>query len=477
MSTNASTQSARPIFLLALIGVCAALGLPGAEALSIVPIGDPEPRSNFGAPLEDEDVILHGVGQKRELSMANYSGAMPADLQPLIWMHYFKLHPELTAQHAREFVARQALTLRRYPGEKRLQVSLSFDGHRTGFSGKQYTGIGEQADEGYYDEIVEALAESLGELQTPVYVRIGYEFNGHWNVYNPGQYQRVFRRYAALMRKHLGEHVATLWCAHPISPLSRLMEFYPGDEWVDWWSIDLFSSQFLKSPNTDDFILEAARRQKPVYIAESTPEGVGVHDQAQWEAWMHLYFNIMYRHPNVKAFHFIHRNWGAWSWSDWGDSRLAFAPDAMAVWQRELRRPIFRHAREGGSSKTDPLAAYRGLVDRAGQRQIHLQPGVPVELDFGPNPPGAPWNELYLAIEMSPGEGEASVTLHLEERLLGEFRIPHGMDLRLYDLAFESTLAEGQPLHITVTSDHPCQIDGPAAGPDGIAPQLIASGP
>lgn len=447
----------------------------GASALAAPPLGEPLPRSNYGAALEDDDVILHGIGQKEELSIADYSGAMPEEMQPILWMHYYKLHPEETPQRARDFVARLAQTLSHYPGEKRLQIALSFDDEKSGPSGTRYSGIGAAAEAGDYDECVKALAEALAELDIPIYVRIGYEFNGHWNVYTPGQYQRVFIRFADFLKRAMGDSVAILWCCHPISKLDEIMTFYPGDEHVDWWSIDLFAPKFLKSQNTEDFIKEAARRRKPVFIAESTPEGVGVHDLKTWKRWMNAYLGIMYRNPNVKAFNYIHRNWAAWSWSEWGDSRLSEAPEAMALWQQELSKPVFRHAGPTAAPKTNPLASVRGIVNHPGEKQIELGADG-IELDFGPSPVGAEWHELSLALKPAEGEGEVTVRIYRGKRELGSFAIAMGKDLRLYDVSFETAGTGAEPLKLRVVADQPCSLNGPAVGAEGIAPALISAG-
>lgn len=80
-------------------------------------------------------------------------------------------------------------------------------------------------------------------LGRPAFVRIGYEFNGRWNGYVPETYIPAWRRVVAAMRAHRLDDVAAVWCyASDIRNLPDLMDWYPGDEWVDWWSIDLLAA-------------------------------------------------------------------------------------------------------------------------------------------------------------------------------------------------------------------------------------------
>lgn len=47
-------------------------------------------------------------------------------------------------------------------------------------------------------------------MKRPLYVRIGYEFNGQWNNYSESSYPQAFNRVAKVLRET--NMVATVWC-------------------------------------------------------------------------------------------------------------------------------------------------------------------------------------------------------------------------------------------------------------------------
>ncbi len=460
--------------LLALV-TASILASAGALEAATIP-----PRSHFGAVFEDPDVILHGVGQKRERSIAEYSAAMPADQQPLIWMHYFKLHPEQTPAHATAFVQRLRTTLRHYPGDKRLQLALSFDDERTStYSGVRYTGVGEQADNGDYDASVAALGRALLALDIPIYVRIGYEFNGPWNKYEPEQYQRVFRRYTDILREAMRGQVAIMWCSHPLDDVPRLMKYYPGDDYVDWWSIDLFEPKWLDHKHTHNFFEAAAERRKPVFIAESTPATVGVHHPRAWDRWHGRYLALMRRHTNLKAFCYIHRNWHAWWLDDWGDSRIAQVPDLLSRWQQALADPIFRHARIEDSAlqmkKSVPRAQLLSPTDHQDQEQLRADSNG-VTLTFPAAPSGATWAECSFTLIPLQATEPFQVEILLDDTVVAVLPVRKLDAKRFYDCVLYHPLPSERPIRLTIRPQQPCSIDGPNANANGIAPRLIVAG-
>lgn len=76
---------------------------------------------------------------------------------------------------------------------------------------------------------------------------IGFEFNGPWNGYNQGLYPIAFRRFVDLLREEGAHNIVTIWCYEPNSPgdfdavgPDGEPLWYPGDEYVDWFGLDLF---------------------------------------------------------------------------------------------------------------------------------------------------------------------------------------------------------------------------------------------
>lgn len=198
-----------------------------------------------------------------------------------------------------------------------------------------------QVAKGHHDESLEILAKALKDIGRPSFLRIGYEFNGPWNGYQPVSFIAAWK-YVVKFLKSRKVDFASVWCwAKEGDP--DFMKFYPGDEFVDWWGIDLFSTSHLDPE--DPFYEEAHKHQKPVMIGESTARYVGTLDgQKSWDQWFRPYFETIRNQPGIKAFCYINWKWDRFpQWHDWGDCRLQMNPVVGEQYRREISNPIYQH--------------------------------------------------------------------------------------------------------------------------------------
>ncbi len=179
--------------------------------------------------------------------------------------------------------------------------------------------------DGTHDALIDRLGEfflSLGDR--PVFLRIGYEFDGHsWNHYDLDDYKTAYRRIKDKLDAQGVANVAYVWQSTGwVSNLEQLEEWYPGDEYVDWCSFSFFARW------DEQKMVEFARAKgKPVFIAEATPT-ISDHtvkfdgdtkttllsnpEQAEeaWEKWFVPFFNIVNDNPDVvKAISYINAHW------------------------------------------------------------------------------------------------------------------------------------------------------------------------
>lgn len=414
----------------------AGLGLAGLGLTGGVSAGEYLARHEYGALHEPVGAVLHGAGQSEELAFAHYTQAVGAPRLPCLTMFYTRANRTVEDQRQRmESLARHLAAL---PAEVGLQLGLAFS--QNGVSHASAVTAGD------HDASLRVLAEGLAALNRPVLVRIGYEANGFWNGYSPSNYPAAFRHIAGILRAEAA-NVATVWCTHPVDSLSRMLQFHPGDEWVDWWSIDLFEPGFLSSRNTADFLAEAHRRGRPVLIGESTPREVGVHAADAWDRWFEPYFRLIRQNPGIKGFCYINRQWDNFSsYSGWRDSRLEANRAVADLYRQEMDSPLYRHAPPHASRRVFPLAPrqdgtagttsadglgpeLRAAGTASGQRRWMLVefelPGITEETEavlwmLTDNPTsarvplhvhaveGGPWSEASLAAGSTPGPaGEA----------------------------------------------------------------------
>ncbi len=283
-------------------------------------------RLDCNAPLEPRAGILHGAGQDFE-TFRDYCALMaPHGLRPDLFMAYAGLRG-LTRERLEKLRAYWDL----YPDDPPLlQLGLSMT-----TDGQPEQCYAEAVARGEHDAQVALLGAFLAAEGRPALVRIGYECTGPWNGYQPDSYTAAFRRVARLLRAHAFP-LATVWCVEG-GWTTQAGRYYPGDDVVDWWSVDLFAPDHFDA--TEPFMAEAMARRKPVLVGECTPRRVGVLDgPLSWERWFAPFFAWLDRHRHVKGFCYINWDWSRHpQWHDWGDARLQRNPFVLERWIGALR--------------------------------------------------------------------------------------------------------------------------------------------
>jgi hypothetical protein len=274
------------------------------------------PRANFGARLEPQGALMHGAGQS-PAAFAAYSGLFPAGRQPMVYMYYIPLQG-LASNWSDDLKTKLAA----YPNAFIIpQVGLNMTtGVTNGVSGSYEA----QVAAGAYDQQIANLVTGLQRLATPVYLRIGYEFNGLiWNGYQPVPYQQAFVRITNALRAANLE-VATVWDAS-VDGVTNYFDYYPGDQYVDWFGMNIFSGSTFTGAALSGFLAEATAHRKPVMMGETTPATIGAQNGAtSWNGWFANFFNYLQSNPMVKQFNYIDWNWPVDmpSLASWGDARL-----------------------------------------------------------------------------------------------------------------------------------------------------------
>lgn len=209
---------------------------------------------------------------------------------------------------------------------------------------------------GTHDDLIKELGEWIKEIKRPVFLRIGYEFDGwDWNHYDKKYYLAAWKRIHALFAKMKVDNVAFVWQSKGNgSDQKTLEEWYPGDDLVDWCGYSYFE-------NPDEEMLTFARKhQKPVFIAEATPilyDGKQFFDtflsnpeQAKkaWENWFVPFINTLSNNKDViKAFSYINVNWSVqpmWQANDLFkhvDSRIQKSEFISKKWLEEMSHPRY----------------------------------------------------------------------------------------------------------------------------------------
>ncbi|MFM9839771.1 MAG: glycosyl hydrolase [Cyclobacteriaceae bacterium] len=297
---------------------------------------------------EQEKGILHGAGQDFN-GFSDYASTLGKPQYPLIYMTYIGLIN--TKEQIDAWGLQLKSDLSRLPKDVVPQIGLSMTGGNDNGSGKTM-----QVARGDYDAQIAAFAKAVKDLGRKSFVRIGYEFEGSWNGYDAQGYIGSFIKITNELRK-VGANAATVWCSGGGSAgfmsWDKLVNFYPGDEWVDWFGVDIFSPEEITDSRLIAFLNKADQYKKPVMIGETTPRYVGTLDgKASWDMWFKPFFGLLYANPQIKAICYINWDWISWSnklgfgWQDWKDARIEKNETVKQGYIQELKKPIFVHSKE-----------------------------------------------------------------------------------------------------------------------------------
>lgn len=136
-------------------------------------------------------------------------------------------------------------------------------------------GLDEVKDEDYLRQF----ARDAKAAGVPIFLRFASEMNGSWVKWNgnPQQYIEKFRLVAKVMREE-ADNVAMVW-SPAANPKSYIQAYYPGDEWVDWVGLSLYSVKYfngnINSPadqvnplDSLDYIYQMYAARKPIMASE-----------------------------------------------------------------------------------------------------------------------------------------------------------------------------------------------------------------
>jgi hypothetical protein len=230
--------------------------------------------------------------------------------------------------------------------------------------GLYMVGSSEDIAAGELDPVIADMAELLRATKRPVFLRVGYEFDGPWNRYDPAIYRKAFARVANILKgRRVGpmepiapaDNVALVWhsaaydtyMGHPID------DWYPGDDYVDWVAVSWFqwatpADEAAAAEARDTVARFAKTHGKPLMIAEAAPKHYFESDSDEaWRGWHSRVFDWIAQH-DVKAYSYINQDWNRMpQWqaacgngADWGNTRIQ-KPGSRVIdqWKTEIAKP------------------------------------------------------------------------------------------------------------------------------------------
>jgi hypothetical protein len=251
-------------------------------------------------------------------------------------------------------------------------------------------GLDEVKDDAY----LRAWARDAARARCPIFLRWASEMNGPWTNYSkdPALYREKFRLMYTVMHEE-APNVAMVWT--PFAEPQRLIaQYYPGDEYVDWVGVNIYSVYVndgnpLRPADLKDpldflrYVYENYSPRKPVHISEFAAtircKGTG-QETVQWaiEKMTRFYNGLRQQFPRVKSV-----NWFCLDTIRSGlannDYSLLRDGRVLATYRRLVSDEYFL-----SQVKYDPseFAPRIGLGTTLGARGISLRQGKPASTDL-----------------------------------------------------------------------------------------------
>lgn len=210
---------------------------------------------------------------------------------------------------------------------------------------------------GEYDWYIDEWIEGIKSIDSPIFIRLSHEMDGYWYPYSEGFHGDPDRntaedfiaywRYIVDRFRAAGvDNVAWIWCVDGGRIGVRdWPDYYPGDEYVDWLGIDVYSNR-----NGGEALKEfrdVMGTHKPIMIPEGGTEDLLTAWHPNYpgnNAWIDEFYTTMLEEMDGQV--------KAMCWFQWNDvSDVQRDPGQIATYRKYAERPEFINTfYEGGES-------------------------------------------------------------------------------------------------------------------------------
>lgn len=194
---------------------------------------------------------------------------------------------------------------------------------------------------GKLDWYLDDWIKGVKEFKDPIFIRLSHEMDGDWYPYSEGYKKDPKRNTAAdwvaywkyvvdRFRKAGVTNVAWVWCVNgDRSGGKDWPDYYPGDAYVDWLGIDVYSARNPKQVFAE-FVGMYGKTGKPIMLPEfgTGPDQSKYNTQFAGEAaWTKELFDVVEAQPLVKAVCWFEHG------KEWDVGRV---PGQLAEYQRRI---------------------------------------------------------------------------------------------------------------------------------------------
>jgi hypothetical protein len=191
--------------------------------------------------------------------------------------------------------------------------------------------------DGLLDHQIDQLVTAYKNLNTPIILRIGYEFEGPWNGYNPEDYIKAYRRIVNTFRNQKALLVSFWWNAYTGSE-HEIDSWFPGEAYIDWLGYNVITDHFDGSW----YLKKMSDLEKPFLIGEAS---YAMNDNnLSFNEWMDQFFESM-ELSGIRGYQYINWDWHLYpkhmGWSTWENGLFTEDSNKVAYYNKKLDHPSY----------------------------------------------------------------------------------------------------------------------------------------
>ena len=231
--------------------------------------------------------------------------------------------------------------------------------------------------DGSYDHLIAELVDFIAKYSDhPFLIRIGYEFDGSWNKYDPKNFKLAFQRIVKALQAAKLTNFAIVYASSSMAKPEQFTEYDPGSEYYDWVGYSWWGGD-----DDGQAALDFARKvKKPVFIAEATPRGIFFDREDPekiWNSWFTKFFNHIEENKDVvRAISYINADWDSQDmWDGWGQAKLETSAYLKSKWLEKMAEPQFINA----TDKPFQLIHFPADKPRTFLSGSYKDPSLPIE--------------------------------------------------------------------------------------------------
>jgi len=295
--------------------------------------------------------VIHGLGQyegyfysDEEIWKDNKNYELAAGKVPVLYSVYASIDPQISSRNPTDY--NDIRTNHSYPYLLAIGLLLHNSNHKIDV---------EAILNGNFDKQIKILAGRIKNINAPVFLRPGFEFGANNRGFhnqddlNGEAFIKIWMHIYNIFDQLEVTNVAWVWNTVNTARF-KYMEWYPGDNYVDWWGVNIFDTSQMR--NSRLFIKDAEKHKKPVMICESNPINYdGTLNNENWQKWFEPYFNLIKSEKQIKAFIYTNSPWTKGPFASWPDSRISINTFISEKYRQQLTDPIFIHMDEYLSDK------------------------------------------------------------------------------------------------------------------------------